>query len=442
MMQSSEKFFYYLFLLVPLFLITGPALPDIVITLGLIFGIIYLVYYKEYSELIKINFIRISVIFWLSLIFVSFFSYNKTNSFQDALIFIRFLFIPILCYFIFFKKRKFFRLALFIVTILVVLVCIDSFYQFLNYTPENGFGKDLLGFKSNWYGRLTGPFGDELIPGSYISKFGLLGFAFLISIKKFENKIIFHSIYLSSILFISFISGERMAFATFGLSLLILFIFLNEFRKTIFLSIIIGISLILLSIYFHPFYNDFEIIESTQYHQGQKIEKFFQCDYDSEKLCSKIINIQPSFFEVIKNFKTSAYGEIYNLSYKMFLDNPLTGIGINNFKYLCNYNTIYKEMMVNYDCASHPHNIYIQWLTEGGIILLITFIIYLFFLAEFIIKNTGEKKYKIISLVVILSMFWPIMSTGSLIKNWYGVTTFFIIGICICLSKFKSNDYS
>ena len=66
---------------------------------------------------------------------------------------------------------------------------------------ENGFGKDLLGFKSNWYGRLTGPFGDELIPGSYISKFGLLGFAFLISIKKFENKIIFHSIYLSSILF-------------------------------------------------------------------------------------------------------------------------------------------------------------------------------------------------------------------------------------------------
>ena len=203
-MQITEKFFYYLFLLVPLFLITGPALPDIVITLGLIFGIIYFVYYKEYSELIKINFIRVSFIFWLSLIFISFFSYNKTNSFQDALIFIRFLIIPILCYFIFFKKRKLFKQTLLVITILVIFVCIDSFYQFLNYTPENGFGRDLLGFKSNWYGRLTGPFGDELIPGSYISKFGLLGFAFLISIKKFENKIIFHSIYLSSILFISF----------------------------------------------------------------------------------------------------------------------------------------------------------------------------------------------------------------------------------------------
>ena len=95
MMQLSEKFFSFLFLLIPLFLITGPALPDIVITLGLIFGIIYFVYHKAYSELIKINFIRISFIFWLSLIIISFFSYNKTNSFQDALIFIRFLFIPI-----------------------------------------------------------------------------------------------------------------------------------------------------------------------------------------------------------------------------------------------------------------------------------------------------------------------------------------------------------
>jgi len=439
MIQLSEKFFYYLFLLVPFFLITGPALPDIVITFGLIFGIIYFAYYKEYLELIKINFVRISVIFWLSLIFISFFSYNKTNSFQDALIFIRFLFIPILCYFIFFKKRKLFKQTLLVITILVIFVCIDSFYQFLNYTPENGFGKDLLGFKSNWYGRLTGPFRDELIPGSYISKFGLLGFAFIISIEKFKNKIIFHSIYLSSILFISFISGERMAFATFGLSLIFLFLFLNGFRKSIFLSIIFGIFLIFITTYLHPSYNDFKVVESTEYHQGQKIEKFFNCIDDKEKTCSKIIDIQPSFYEIIKNFKTSAYGEIYSLSFKMFLDNPVTGIGISNFKFLCEYNKSYQNMMIHYNCSSHPHNIYIQWLTEGGLIVFISFIMYLISFVFFIINNSGEKKYKIISLAIIIIMFWPIMSTGSLIKNWYGVSTFFIIGMSMCLSKFKNN---
>ena len=439
MILQLEKIFSNLFLLIPLFLITGPAIPDIAITLGVLFGIFYFVYINQYKDVIKTNFFKITIIFWLSLIVISFFSYNKTNSFQDSLIFIRFLLIPVFCYFLFFKNKVIFQRALLIIFILVVFVALDTIYQFLNYTSQNGFGKDLLGFKSNWYGRLTGPFGDELIPGSYISKFGLLGFAWLISIKKLENKTIFQLIYLSSILLVCYVSGERMAFATFSLSLFFLFIFLQKFRKLIFLSIIFGIFFIILSNYLHPFYNDYKVIESTQYHQGQKIEKFFTCKNDTEKICSKIINIQPKFLEVIKNFNTSAYGEIYKLSIKMFMDNPITGIGINNYNYLCKNNKLYTKTMINYDCASHPHNIYIQWLTEGGIIVFTLFILYLFFLLEFIWKNSGEREYKIISLIVILTMFWPIMSTGSLIKNWYGVTTFFIIGICLCLSNFKNN---
>ena len=54
-------------------------------------------------------------------------------------------------------------------------------------------------------------------------------------------------------------------------------------------------------------------------------------------------NIQRSTeFLKVRNFSTSAYGEIYLLSYKMFIDNPITGIGINNFKFLCNNNILYK----------------------------------------------------------------------------------------------------
>ena len=79
--------------------------------------------------------------------------------------------------------------------------------------------------------------------------------------------------------------------------------------------------------------------------------------------------------------------------------------------------------MTNYN-APPPHNIYIQWLTEGGIIVFLLFILYLYYLIKFIIFNNGEN-IKIISLVIILIMFWPVMSTGSLIKNWYGISTFY-----------------
>ena len=103
--------------------------------------------------------------------------------------------------------------------------------------------------------------------------------------------------------------------------------------------------------------------------------------------------------------------------------------------------TIYDVILgsENY-CSTHPHNIYIQWLVEGGLIVFLLFILYLYFLIKFIFSNTGDKKYKIISFTTILIMFWPIMSTGSLVKNWFGVSTFFIIGLCMCLSKFKNNN--
>ena len=55
MMQLSEKFFSFLFLLIPLFLITGPAIPDVIITMGSLFGVFYLIYLKEYSWIKQIS---------------------------------------------------------------------------------------------------------------------------------------------------------------------------------------------------------------------------------------------------------------------------------------------------------------------------------------------------------------------------------------------------
>ena len=99
--------------------------------------------------------------------------------------------------------------------------------------------------------------------------------------------------------------------------------------------------------------------------------------------------------------------------------------------------------MINYDCASHPHNIYIQWLSEGGLITLITFLAYLGYLFYFIIIGKNIIQFKLISIASMIIIFWPIMSTGSLIKNWNGVFSFYIIAISISFSQFnlRNNNY-
>ena len=52
----------------------------------------------------------------------------------------------------------------------------------------------------------------------------------------------------------------------------------------------------------------------------------------------------------------------------MFKKNPLTGVGISNYQISCLNSHEYKSLMVNYACASHPHNYYLQFLTELGLI--------------------------------------------------------------------------
>ena len=120
--------------------------------------------------------------------FISLFAENIFLAYRDSTIFVRYLALPIFLIFLVFNNNKYLKISTGIIFFSVIFVCLDTLYQFMNYDPEFGFGKDLLGFSSNWYGRLTGPFYEELIPGAYVSKFGLIGLVYLIITIKNKTK--------------------------------------------------------------------------------------------------------------------------------------------------------------------------------------------------------------------------------------------------------------
>ena len=446
MINKISNFFLFFILILPATLITGPAIPDITITLSIIFY--FTIYFlKEKKEITTNNLFLISIFFWVYLVFISFFAENSYLSFKDALIFIRILLIPILIFLLIKKNEKLLFNFILVIFLTVIFVAIDTLYQFSQYNAEIGFGPDLLGFYSNWYGRLTGPFKDELIPGAYLSKFTLIGLIYIFI--NFKNNITQNFLAIFYLVFVGvtiFITGERMAIATYLMANGILFLFYNT-KRAVFLSsiiLIIIISFIITKI--HPFYNDFNIISSTPYHQGLQIEKSYICNEDlveknlGNKNCKKIINLQPEVSQILQNFSVSAYGEIYRLSIMIFKDHLYAGAGLNNFTYLCKNDERYKKQIKNYDCPSHPHNIYIQFLVETGIFGFLFFIFYLLCIFSFIFKNNFNK-YSLIGISSLVILFWPIMSTGSLLKNWNGISTFFIIGLSLAVSKLykKSN---
>ena len=225
MMVKINYFFIFFILLLPITLITGPAIPDITITLSAIFFLFSIIINQSYKNIYNNSFVKFSIIFWFFLLFVSLFAENILLAYRDSIIFVRILALPIFLIFLIFNNNKYLKISVGVIFFSVIFVCIDTLYQFMNYDPGSGFGKDLFGFTPDWYGRLTGPFYKELIPGAYVSKFGLIGLVYLIlTIKNITKQNITSIAYLTLIGVVTYVSGERMAFATFLLGILFLII--------------------------------------------------------------------------------------------------------------------------------------------------------------------------------------------------------------------------
>ena len=82
--------------------------------------------------------------------------------------------------------------------------------------------------------------------------------------------------------------------------------------------------------------------------------------------CSHVVKLQPSFIQVLSDFKNSAYGEIFSIALKMYKSYFLFGIGLNNFNELCKNTDQFITILKNVGCVTHPHNFYLQWLVETG----------------------------------------------------------------------------
>ena len=169
---SLHKISLYILYLMPISLITGPAIPDISISLICIFFLIHSIKNKEFKWIGE-KWIRNSILFWLSLIFISFFAINKKLSFADSIIFIRFILFSIALYVWILQDKKQLKKLLLIIFISSILIIFDSFLQVYRYSPSIGYGKDIFGFLPTNYQRLTGPFDEEVV-GSYLAKFYFL----------------------------------------------------------------------------------------------------------------------------------------------------------------------------------------------------------------------------------------------------------------------------
>ena len=153
----------------------------------------------------------------------------------------------------------------------------------------------------------------------------------------------------------------------------------------------------------------------------------------SERLMHNVIIYATNF-----DLDINQYLSMWLTSIKIFFDNPIIGIGPNNYRYICNQD-IYNISI--WSCSTHPHNVTLQILSETGLIgFFFVYSVFLFFFYE-ILKDIFSKKFSLqmvgiysLKLAIIIYLF-PLMISGNFFLSWYGFIYYLPISLIYVFRK-------
>ena len=401
----------YLTVLLPLFLLTGPFLPDLAISLCGILFIINLFFnsFNNFYIYFKNKFFIFFILFWFTIIFSSLMSSDILYSLETSFFYIRFGFFVMSTWYLLENNKKFIIYFYYSLIFCISILIIDGYIQFI--LGKNIFGWPIVGT------RVSSFFRDELIMGSYLSRLIPLCFAIFIyldqtKLKKINNLFYIFIFILAEALI--FLSGERASFFYINISSLFIILLCKNYKKLRFL--ILSSSLIILCF--------------ISYFDSRFKKRIFDVTLDQIKVYknddSKSIYI---FSEEHENHYKSAF--------LMFKENRLLGVGPRLFRKNCDK----KEFLIsNQSCSTHPHNTYLQLLAEVGIFgFLQVFIIFLLLiyisLKHFFLKIKKNiyllSDFQISILSCMLITLWPVIPTGNFFGNWINVIYYLPVGFLL-----------
>jgi O-antigen ligase len=370
-------------LIIPL-LISGPFLPDLIVSLSSLVFLIYIFRHKLFFYFTKQPVI-IFFIFCAYCFLVSFFlAIDIMLSFESSLFYFRIGVFSCLIWYLLEQDKKILNYFYYALVISFLVLIVDGYIQFFT-------GTNILKFPAAG-DRISSFFGNELIMGSYLSRLFPLLFALFILKKKKKLELYFMILFFLLLSGLILISGERAAFFLYVLSFIFIIIFMKDYTK---LRIVLSVlSLIVMTIIILSF---------------DKVK--------NRMLSNPMDTITKSIF-------TPGHDDLIRSAYSMFLDKPLFGHGPKMFRVLCKNE---KYATNKLDCTTHPHNFYVQLLAETGIIgfsFLFSAFAYVLYCAYRQLKSIVLRQkrhltdYQVCLLAGILITVWPLTTNGNFFHNW------------------------
>ena len=410
---NLNKFLAFLVTIFPISLISGPLIPEIILIIVSV-SINFQIIKKKEFYFYNSKFVYYFLFFWLYLIINSLFADDKIWSLKTSLFYFRYFIFSIAIVYLISNKYIKLNSVLISLSLTFIFLIFDLYIQYI--TGQNLFGQVAID------NRFSGIFGDELVLGSYLIKFSPLMIALVLVKNNLFKKVIILSTINPIIILSIILTGERTAS-------IIAFIF-----------VLVSSFLIIDKIKYRIFYFiSAVLIVSSVFHFNSNLKSRFVDDtlnYMIDSKYKKYMNIEniSGGSEKIYIFSKIHHGH-YTSAFKLFLEKPLLGHGVNSFRNHCS------KFNHDFKCSTHPHNTMLQILSEIG---LIGFLFYFFMMIYLIITTlkVNSKTIKILSLGIVNYLF-PFSPAGNFFNNWINMILYFLIGFYIYFTNNKifSHDY-
>ena len=395
-----EKSLFLFLFIVPLTIVLGPAI-SLINVLIISFSFLILCFFFENYQFLKRKEFLLLVALNFYLIFNSFISLDFYSGFARNFGFLRFILLFLFINYFFFKfekPNKLFNTWL----ILILFISIDVFIEFIFGRNLVGFGRVEINGVSQPHGtRIVSFFKDEPIVGAFIYGFSFIVVGYLFSRYSEDKKNKLIILFLPLLFFTSvLITGERSNTIKLFIGLMIFFLFSDFLKKKIKILFILFFLIFILT-----------IISQNQSLKSRYVSQF--TNYFTEEDKRKEL------------FKENIYISLYRSGINVFKNYPIFGVGNKNYRIeAC---APKKDPKTYYLCITHPHQVYVEFLSEHGLFGTIILLSILFFLIFKILGIIIKSKNYIQAgcFIYILTNFIPLLPSGSFFSD-FNSTIFWI----------------
>ncbi len=403
------KLISIIFIMIPPFLITGPFLPDLMLSIiGFYFIVISIKdklfkYYKNY-------FVYFFSSFYFYLFIRGLFSeypYESLIKYNGPIFYFRYLFFVLGLKYILDINPTLIKTFAISLMIIILFSTFDGYFQWIN-------GFNIFGMVSPSI-RVTGIFGKEEILGHFLAHVTPLLIALLTYLYGTNKKQIFF--YIGILMFVEimiFISNDRAAFLKVFQFTILLILLSQNFKLFRLFSFFITTIIIFTLIIMAP----------------DSAERF-------QHTVADVSNTTIPYMPWAPSHETH-----FSIAFDMFFNNPMFGQGPQLFKTLCQIIPEYQK-----GCTSHPHNYYVQIIGELGLLGLSFIIIFFAYSFNLLIKHFFSLWFKksksnilpdyfLFIVCIVFILLWPLIPHQSFYNNWLNVAIYLNIGF---FHYFKNN---